>query len=350
MFETYPKINYKFISKDGIITNPEVIDIFRNVSINQKTLNDSSNFKFYTVSDGETPEMVAFKIYNDSFLWWVVLLANGIINKDEEWPKSIQEINRIFDEFLDGNSYFIVENPDIEKNDIIIKRDVELDGSVDINTFGIINDYDKNLHKIEVKTDKSEGTFEENDEFYLYRRSGVDGINWDPVGGLGLTACAVQSFGSTAGCIQILGPTDGSDGGPYGMLCATQGSTFGIIRKKATLKSTVRHFEIEGVEVDPYAVPNDSGGATGSYYLGSGQNICGLTGTILYKYIDGSLQENHPSIKVIGEGAYIIRKNDNIRKIKILSPDMTRKIIREVYALVGSSVPPGTTKYIEYNP
>jgi len=351
MFEHYPKIDYKFINEDGKITNLEIVDIFRNVSIKKETLNNSSNFKYHLVGDGDTPEQIAFELYNDSFLWWVVLMINGIIDKDQEWPKNTQEINRIFDEFLDGSVYFIVENPAIQKDDIMIKRDVDDTGSVDINTFGIIDEYDKHLHKIKIKTDRSEGTFEENDEFYLFRRDEYSAIpqQWYPVDGMGLTACAKQTLGSTAGCSQIIGPTTGNGTNAYGIWCATAGSTFGIIRKKSTFKSAVKHFEIGGVPIDPYAVPNSIGGATGSYYSGAGQNICGLTNTVLYHYINDDIQRLYPSIKVIGEGADIIRKNDDRRTIKVLTPNIVQKIVGEVKAIMNSSVPPGTTKYIEYD-
>jgi hypothetical protein len=344
MFEHYPKIDYKFINENGKITNLEVVDIFRNVSIKKETLNDSSNFRYHVVGDGDTPEQIAVNLYNDSFLWWVVLLTNGIIDKNQEWPKDTREINRIFDEFLDGSVYFIVENPAIQKDDIMVKRDVDKTGSVDIEIFGIINEYDKHLHKIKIKTDRSEGTFEENDEFYLFRRDAA--AKWNPVSGMGLTACAKQTLGSTAGCTPV-GYLDFPCGtGPY---CATAGSTYGIIRKKSTFKSAVKQFEVDGVPIDPYAVPNSIGGATGSYYSGAGQNICGLTSTVLYKYIDGSLQSNHPTIKVIGDGADIIRKNDDRRIIKILTPIIVRKIVGEIKAVMNSTVPPGTTKYIEFD-
>ena len=352
MFENYPIIKYNFVDENGLITNPEVVDIFRNVSIKQETLNDSSNFKYHAVNDGDTPEMVATEAYNNPNLWWAVLLINGMIDKEQEWPKNTQEINRIFDEFLNGNSYFIMENPDIQRNDIMVKRDLSMLGSVDIDTFGIIDNWDNHLHKIDIKTDKSKGTFIENDEFYLFRRKKVDtpAETWTPISGMGLTACAIQNMGSTFGCIQIVGPTDGGSDGSnaYGMLCATQGSTFGIIRKKSTLRSTVKQFEFEGSPIDPYSVPNSLGGASGSYYMGSGQNICGLTSTVLYKYIDDTLS-NYPLIKVIGEGGDLIRKNDDRRVIKLLAPSILHKVVSEFHSLMRSSVTPGTSKYIEFN-
>ena len=38
------------------------------------------------IDDGETPEVVAEKIYGDAGAAWVVLLANSIIDPQFEWP------------------------------------------------------------------------------------------------------------------------------------------------------------------------------------------------------------------------------------------------------------------------
>jgi|19_taG_2_1085344.scaffolds.fasta_scaffold14599_2 hypothetical protein len=381
MFENYPRIKYDFINENGEFSSPEVVDIFRSVVLSQKTLNNPSNFNYHAIDEGDTPERIAAEIYNDSFLWWVVLLTNGIIDKEREWPKNSAEINRIFDEFLDGNSYFIMENVNIKKDDVIIKRSADgvgcdpalsgCSGSVNIDVFGVVNNYDSHLHKIDVKTKRSVGTFEENDEFYIVRRkhrcltnadvlcSSDSDENFHVISGFGGTACARQTLGSTS-CSEIFGPTSGDAQdcsvfpcrtlsfaqGPY---CATAGSTFGIIRKKSTLKNSLKYFEFKGDYVDPYAVPNSMGGATGSYYMGGDQNICGLTGTVLYKYIFGTLQSEYPEIKAIAEGADIIRKNDKRRMIKTLTPFIAKKVVQEFQSLISGTLPPGTTKYIDYS-
>ena len=40
----------------------------------------------YLVNDGETPEMISYKVYENSQYHWVILHINNIINPRTEWP------------------------------------------------------------------------------------------------------------------------------------------------------------------------------------------------------------------------------------------------------------------------
>ena len=57
---------------------------------------DLFDFDFYNVQDGETPEMIAHKYYDDSELHWTIFLANNIVDYYEDWPMSVQR----FEEFV----------------------------------------------------------------------------------------------------------------------------------------------------------------------------------------------------------------------------------------------------------
>jgi len=141
MFENFPKIEYDFVNEDGTFTR-EMQDIFRRVSLTEETIANGENYKFYTINDGDTPERIAFEAYDDASLWWIVLLVNNILDKENEWPKSVTDLSKLFDDFLDGYSYYTMETLDIQKDDIIVKRDVTAEGSIDINTYGVIDSYD----------------------------------------------------------------------------------------------------------------------------------------------------------------------------------------------------------------
>ena len=347
MFERFSKIEYDFINEDGTFTR-EMQDIFRRVSLTEETMKNGSNFKIYTINDGDTPERISFEAYDDSSFWWVILLVNNILDKENEWPKSVTDLNRMFDDFLDGHSYHIMETLDIRKDDIVVKRDVGVEGSIDINTYGVIDSYDSFLHKFEVKNQKASDTkLANNDEFYIYRKDIED--DYVKIDGFGYTACARQSVGST-GCAIVGYECAAEHGrnvcgtGPY---CATAGSTFGIIRRRDSIKSGVNQFEFNGEQLNPYSVPNGEG-ASGDFYLSVGQNLCGYTSCILYRHITDP--ENMPTyIKTISKGANIIRGNDDRRVIKIVKPSVLREIVKEFNNLITGAVPPGTTKYITVN-
>ena len=43
-------------------------------------------FTQYEIQDGTRPDQVAYEIYKDAGLDWVILLINNIINVNEDWP------------------------------------------------------------------------------------------------------------------------------------------------------------------------------------------------------------------------------------------------------------------------
>ena len=327
MFERFKKIEYDFIQEDGTFTR-EMQDIFRRVSLTEETMKNGSNYKTYVINDGDTPERISFEAYDDASFWWVILLVNNILDVQNEWPKSVTDLNRMFDDF-------------------VVKRDVTLEGSIDINTYGVIDSYDSFLHKFEVKNQKASDTkLANNDEFYIYRKDIED--NYVKIDGFGYTACARQSVGST-GCAIVGYECAAEHGrnvcgtGPY---CATAGSTFGIIRRRDSIKSGVNQFEFNGEQLNPYSVPNGEG-ASGDFYLSVGQNLCGYTSCILYKYITNETIPTY--IKTVSKGADLIRGNDDRRKIKLVKPSVLREIVKEFNNLINGAVPPGTTKYITLN-
>ena len=61
-------------------------DIFQNLAF----------FTKYSITGNDRPDNVAFEIYQDSTLDWLVLMANNIVNIQNEWPLS----NIDFDELM----------------------------------------------------------------------------------------------------------------------------------------------------------------------------------------------------------------------------------------------------------
>ena len=70
-----------------------VKNLFKRTKISEVIFNDLTFFTKYQIISDERPDNVAFKVYGDSNLDWMVLLANNIINVQQEWP-------------LEHNSYY----------------------------------------------------------------------------------------------------------------------------------------------------------------------------------------------------------------------------------------------------
>ena len=258
----------------------------------------------------------------------MVLLSNGIIDIENEWTKSSTEIQFLFSNYLNGFSYFLFETLDILSGDVIVKKDTSLEGGIDISNFGVIDSYDKLLHKIDVK--QSGGVLNEGDEIYIFR-----GATDQPISGFGTTGCYQQSVGSYSCTI-----VDGSS--ELAPLCATAGCTFGKIRRKDSIKDSIFEFQYKSEKINPYSGIDSSGVPEGDYY--SLQNLCGLTGTVLYKHITGSLTD---SIGSISTELSTHTKNNDKKKIKLMNPKLISKISNEIAVLMKGNVPRGTTTILE---
>lgn len=81
-FEMMPKL---LISFSGETKFQLVTDITSRVSSSDEIRKNLFLYDYYTVKDGETPEIIADKVYNDSMLHWVILLCNDIIDPVYDW-------------------------------------------------------------------------------------------------------------------------------------------------------------------------------------------------------------------------------------------------------------------------
>ena len=67
-------VKVKNLFKRGVLRE----DIFQNLSF----------FTKYEIKGNDRPDNVAFEVYGDSTLDWVILITNNIINIQSEWPMS----------------------------------------------------------------------------------------------------------------------------------------------------------------------------------------------------------------------------------------------------------------------
>ena len=63
-----------------------VKNLFKRTKISQTIFDDLTYFTKYQVIADERPDNIAFRVYGDSNLDWMVMLANNITNLQDEWP------------------------------------------------------------------------------------------------------------------------------------------------------------------------------------------------------------------------------------------------------------------------
>ena len=64
----------------------EVKNLFKRGKIKDDILKDVTYFAKYSIKGDDRPDNVAYEVYEDSTLDWVILLANNIVNVQNEWP------------------------------------------------------------------------------------------------------------------------------------------------------------------------------------------------------------------------------------------------------------------------
>tara|TARA_B100000424_G_scaffold268843_1_gene264467 strand:- start:13143 stop:13670 length:528 start_codon:yes stop_codon:yes gene_type:complete len=101
-FETFPFIQYDSLG-DG---NPkEVKNLLRRVKVRSDIRSNSSLFDTYYVREGETPEMIADRLYDNVNLHWVVLLFNDITDRYHQWPMTTGAFNKyVADKYTNINA------------------------------------------------------------------------------------------------------------------------------------------------------------------------------------------------------------------------------------------------------
>ena len=81
----------------------EVTNLLRRVAIRSKVKTNVMFFDTYDVKEGETPEIIADKLYNDPQLHWIVLMVNNIVDRYHEWPMSgNQFLDYVNEKYLDS--------------------------------------------------------------------------------------------------------------------------------------------------------------------------------------------------------------------------------------------------------
>ena len=82
-FNSFPIIPY---DSKGDLQFKDVTNLLRRVGMRTKLKTNTFLYDTYNVKEGETPEMIAHKLYGDSPLHWIILLVNEITDRSHQWP------------------------------------------------------------------------------------------------------------------------------------------------------------------------------------------------------------------------------------------------------------------------
>ena len=142
-FGNFPLVLYDSVG-DGnfkVVTN-----LLKRVAVRSKVKINTALFDTYDVKDGETPEMIADMLYDDSELHWIILLLNDITDRYHQWPKNTNQfLAYVNDKYsnIDATHHYEISQV---SGDTTIKIDIGTDNTEHSSASVVTNyEYEENL-------------------------------------------------------------------------------------------------------------------------------------------------------------------------------------------------------------
>ena len=95
-FDAFPVIPY---DSKGDLNYKDVTNLLRRVGMRAKLKSNTLLYDTYNVKEGETPEIIAHKLYGDAQLHWIILLINDITDRYHQIMSGGQFLDYLNDKY-----------------------------------------------------------------------------------------------------------------------------------------------------------------------------------------------------------------------------------------------------------
>ena len=172
--KNFPKVRYDTLG-DG--NRKTMIDITRAFKLRDEVKEQGTIFFNYIVKDGDRPDTIASKLYDQEDLHWLVLAANDIQSLYHEWPKPQPELDSYIEKKYQGTSLFItttsVKGQDVSRKSFSVGSHVtgaynEVTG---ITSEAKVISWDGNFDELAITG--TTGTFSANDQIQIISSDGL---------------------------------------------------------------------------------------------------------------------------------------------------------------------------------
>ena len=100
-FSRFPMLVYDITGTEKYKLLPNIL---KRVKLRSGIRSGAFMFDNYDVADGERPEDIAFKLYGDPELHWIVLMTNNITDRFYQWPLTQPQFQEhLKDKYGSGN-------------------------------------------------------------------------------------------------------------------------------------------------------------------------------------------------------------------------------------------------------
>lgn len=101
-FSRFPKIY--FTTNEGQSVD-RVTNIMAKFSLNDSIKDNTAVYYEYDITESDTPEIVAHKMYGSPERHWVVLMMNNIVDPQYDWPMTTITLNNFIDAKYSNTQY-----------------------------------------------------------------------------------------------------------------------------------------------------------------------------------------------------------------------------------------------------
>jgi hypothetical protein len=107
-FQRVPDFNYVSRLPDSKIGDyVRVKNLFKKGKLREDIFQNLAFFEKYKIVGDDRPDNVAFEVYDDSSLDWIVLLSNNVLNIQSEWPLPQTDFDRfVLDKYGDYDTLY----------------------------------------------------------------------------------------------------------------------------------------------------------------------------------------------------------------------------------------------------
>ena len=137
-FQNFPTFLYSY-QVNGKIEYKLVTDVTQNVRLRKQILENITLYDHYDIRDGETPELIAERVYGSSQYHWVVMLCNEKYNYVDDFPLPIYNLEKHIDTKYGAKKYNTHHH--VNANGYIV--DSSQPGAVSVSNY----DYEYNLNE-----------------------------------------------------------------------------------------------------------------------------------------------------------------------------------------------------------
>ena len=147
-FQRVPDFNYVSRLPDSKIGDyVRVKNLFKKGKLREDIFQNLAFFEKYKIVGDDRPDNVAFEIYNDSSLDWVVLLSNNVLNVQSEWPLPQTDFDRFvldkygdYDTLYNGIHHYETTEVKNTQGVTIVPAGLQVDSSYSVSYYDFFTD------------------------------------------------------------------------------------------------------------------------------------------------------------------------------------------------------------------